>query len=114
MIIEELLYDFLAKNLNANVYIEKPPQPKYPYVLLDRTGGGEVNKGIYQCNIAIQSFDKSLYMTMHLNRDVKKAMERFNDLSQICKCSLNSDYNFTKANTKEYRYQAYYNIVYYD
>ena len=49
-----------------------------------------------------------------LNDKVKKAMDKMIELPEISSCKLNSDYNFTDTETKRYRYQAVYNIVFFD
>ena len=41
-------------------------------------------------------------------------MEEAVSLDDISKVSLNSDYNFTDPDTKRYRYQAIFNIWYYE
>ena len=47
-----------------------------------------------------------------LNETVKAAMDELAELRGIGSVSLNSDYNFTDSTTKQYRYQAIYNITY--
>jgi len=44
---------------------------------------------------------------------VKQAMCDIADESEVCKCSLNSDYNFTDTATKKYRYQAVFDLVHF-
>lgn len=54
-----------------------------------------------------------------LNDEVKDALLGDNDsygiidLDEIIQIDLNSDYNFTDTETKEYRYQAIFNITHY-
>ena len=54
-----------------------------------------------------------------LNDEVKDALLGDNDsygiidLDEIIQIELNSDYNFTDTETKEYRYQAIFNITHY-
>jgi hypothetical protein len=48
-----------------------------------------------------------------LNEKVKEKMEKITELDDICKCDLNSDYNYTDTNRKKYRYQAVFDIVHY-
>ena len=50
---------------------------------------------------------------MDLNEDVKDAMAYLEELDSIVKVDLNSDYNYTDDSTKEYRYQAVYQIIHY-
>lgn len=49
-----------------------------------------------------------------LNRRVKAAMERLREHPLISRVQLNSDYNFTDTAQKRYRYQAVYDLTFYD
>ena len=48
-----------------------------------------------------------------MNDRVKNAVEGLIWLDEIRGVSLNSDYNFTDTTTKEYRYQAVFDIGHY-
>ena len=63
--------------------------------------------------LAIQSFSTSLFGAASLNEQVKETMEQIIELDDICKCELNSDYNYSDTNKKRYRYQAVFDIVHY-
>ena len=68
--------------------------------------------------IAIQSVVDSLQGgsmldAMDLNEDVKEVMDGIITLDEIVRVDLNSDYNYTDDSTKEYRYQAVYQITHY-
>lgn len=110
MMIETTVIDYLSKTLNVPVSIEKP-KGKKEYVLIDRTGGSEKNK-IKTATVAIQSYAETLHAAMLLNERVKAAMKDMISLDDISKAELNTDYNFTDSETKEYRYQAIYDLVY--
>lgn len=108
--IEKIILDYLTEKLQVSVSLEDEPLTKY--VLISRTGGGEddlINSG----TIAIQSYGESLYEAVTLNEEVKNAMAKIKELSTISRCKLNTDYNYTDTQTKKYRYQAVYDIVYY-
>ena len=51
-----------------------------------------------------------------LNREGVKELLQSQDmqLNDVIKVSLNSDYNFTDITTKRYRYQAVFDISYYE
>ena len=53
-----------------------------------------------------------MYNAAKLNEEVKDAMEKIIEYTEISKCSLNSDYNFTDTKTKSYRYQAVFDLVF--
>ena len=54
-----------------------------------------------------------MYEAAKLNEQLKEVVERLIQLNEISNVSLNSDYNFTDTETKEYRYQAVFDIFYY-
>lgn len=108
--IEETIINYLKKTLDIPVSIERPSKEK-KFVLIDKTGSGEENK-IKSATIAIQSYDETLYKAATLNEEVKVAMEGMSSETNISSVKLNTDYNFTDAETKEYRYQAVYDLVY--
>ena len=125
MAIEQLLITYLANRTSAgtNVYCERPELPPYEYILLEKTGSSTENK-ITTSTIAIQSISNSLeggsmLQAITLNDEVKDALLGDNDsygiidLDEIIQIELNSDYNFTDTETKEYRYQAIFNITHY-
>lgn len=113
MMIEEIVLNYLNSKFNGICYMERPQdKPNGDYILIEKTGGSRVNY-LDSCMIAIQAYSSTLYKTAQLNERVKDAMFDIIELDSIVRCHLNSDYNFTKANTKEYRYQSVYDITYY-
>ena len=84
-----------------------------PFVLIERTGGGGANR-LRTATVAIQSYGASLYLAAQLNENVLSAMESLVIYPEVAACDLNSDYNFTDTVKKLYRYQAVFDIVYYD
>ena len=112
MMIEEVVLNYLLNDKHINAYAEKPKDPDARYVLIERTGGS-VSNHIKSATFAIQSVADTLLKAALLNEEVKTAMEEIVKLDSIAGCSLNSDYNFTNTQTKEYRYQAVFNLTYY-
>ena len=49
-----------------------------------------------------------------LNERVKTAMENAIALDEIVRVTLNSDYNYTNTASKRYRYQAVFDVIFYD
>lgn len=84
-----------------------------PFAVIERTGGGEENL-LRHATVAIQSYGASLYLAAALNEQVVAAMADIVTHPEISACDLNSDYNFTDTTKKLYRYQAVFDIVYYD
>lgn len=111
--IEEILYKFLREKFpGTKVYSEIPNAPEGEYIAFERTGGGE-SEHIKNATIAIQSVSNSLLKAASLNEKVKVAMADMDSLPDICSADLNSDYNFTDPESKKYRYQAVFEIIYY-
>ena len=110
--IEDILIRFLEKKLGVPVFAEEPEEPEESYVIIERTGGGK-ESGMLNATIAVQSYGESMVKAALLNEKLKKAMQEIDDQSPVSKVKLNTDYNFTDTNTKRYRYQAVYDLVYY-
>lgn len=109
--IEKIVLDYLSENLKVKVFMEEPETPLESYVLIDRTAGDD--EIVTEATIALQSYGNSLLEACKLNEEVKKVMRGILNLDQITKCKLDTDYNFTDVETKRYRYQAVFNLVYY-
>lgn len=84
-----------------------------PFAIVERTGGGTENL-LRHATVAIQSYGASLYLAASLCEQVVAAMEGIVARPEVAACELNSDYNFTDTTKKLYRYQAVFDIVYYD
>ena len=110
--IEIIIYDYLNDNLSVPAYTEKPLDAPKRYVLIDKIGSSKENH-LKSSTIAFQSYAESKYQAAFLNEQVKDAVENMVVLDEVAGVSLNSDYNFTDTSTKEYRYQAVYDIRYY-
>ena len=109
--IEKTVLDYLKSELNVSVFMERPAKAKYPYALLELTGGDKVNQ-IRTATIAVQSYAETLFDAASLNDEVLNAMDGIINIVDISKCTLNSYYNYTNTTTKEYRYQAVFDLVY--
>lgn len=115
--IEKVVYDYLNECKIAPVKTELPESVPNPgssaFIVVEKTGGGKVNH-IHTATIAVQSYAPTLYEAADLNEDVKQAMFDIVSLNEISRSSLNSDYNFTDPSTKQYRYQAVFELTYYE
>lgn len=110
--IEKIVLDYLTAELSPiPVVMEEEKDKPSKFVLIERTGGGEVDH-INSATIAIQSYDESLYKAAQLNELVKSKMENIISLPNVSACHLNSDYNYTDTTEKRYRYQAVFDIYY--
>lgn len=110
--IESIVRDYLADKLTVDVYLEQPKEKPETFVLIEKTGG-RLTEHIRSATMTIQSYATSLYNAAKLNEEIIKAMEDILELNEITSCTLNSDYNYTDTRTKQYRYQAVFNLIYY-
>lgn len=110
--IELIILNHLQSKLNVPVSLEKPSKQTGSYVVFEKTSSSRANH-LSDATIAFQSYAESLYDAVLLNEEVKQAVDSLIELDEIRGLSLNSDYNFTDPTTKEYRYQAVYDIKHY-
>ena len=111
--IEKSILDYLNRNLESiKAYMERPEEEPISYVLVEKTGGGEENH-IKRATLAIQSISDSLYNAASLNEVIKAIMIDAVSLDDVARVELNSDYNYTDGSTKQYRYQAIFDITHY-
>lgn len=111
--IEITLLNYLKEVLEEPVYyvIPKGEAVSDEYVLIQKTSSSRQNH-IDHATFALQSYGRSLHSAMLLNKKVKAAMDALITVDGISASRLNSDYNFTDMQSKNYRYQAVYEITY--
>lgn len=111
--IEPTIIAYLNTALDVPVSGAVPSNPPAVFVTVEKTGGRRINK-IDSATIAVQSWAASIADAAYLNDRVKTAMENIVSLDNISSCDLNSDYNYTDSTRKHCRYQAVFDVVYYD
>mgnify|MGYP007043622740 CR=1 FL=1 len=111
--IEKIVLDYLMSKLDVPVVLEIPPDEPDTFVLIQKVGSS-VENFIYSATLALQSYAASKYEAAVLNELVKSLMDALPvSVDDVTKSKLNSDYDFTDATTKRYRYQAVYDVVHY-
>lgn len=111
--IEEILKNYLGDSLSSPVYAEIPKDYPSNFYVIEKTGGAQVNH-IKSATVAIKSYADSLYDAMSMNEELKEVMlGTIPGYPEIASVRLNSDYNFTDTTTKQYRYQAVFDIKHY-
>ena len=110
--IEKTVIEYLSNKLSVPVYMERPATVPKEFVLVQKTGSSVENL-IYSATFALQSYAPSKLKAAELNELVKNAMDGIIELNEISKSKLNSDYDYTDTDNKEYRYQAVYDLVHY-
>ena len=109
--IEKIVIDYLKKNLDVPVYAEHQREEPESFVLVERVGGAR-NNLINRASFAVQSYAETMLMAAELNEKVKSAMYEIVKLDEIGSSKLDSDYNYTDTETKQYRYQAIFDIYF--
>ena len=110
--IETIVLNYL-KSSGVQSYMEMPENYAPPLCIVEKLGSGKENQ-IPSATMAVQSYGASLYAAAALNEQVKARMEALAERPEICRVRLNSDYNYTDTQTKRYRYQAVFDITYYE
>lgn len=112
--IETVIRNYLTSKLNIPVLLERPKDVPASYVIIEKTGSSTFNL-LETSTFAIQSYAPSLYAAADLNNTIKGFMRcAADECPEISSAQLNSDYNYTDEETKEYRYQAVFDITHYE
>lgn len=112
-LIEATVISHLSRELNTDdVYAERPADPPDEFWLVEKAAAGETNH-IQNAMIAVQSVSRgSLLRAAEMSKAAEKAMRTLIKETDVSRCRLNSAYNFTDTETREYRYQAVFDINY--
>ena len=109
--IEIKLRDYLKKNLDIDVRLEKPVELPARFIKIERIKTGEQNQ-IGRCRFAVQSYGESLYETIKLNEKVLCIIRDFVNVKNISRIEIVDSYNFTDITNKRERYQLITDIYY--
>lgn len=110
--IERNIRAYLSSKLAAPVFMEVPEKAPDSFVVLEKTGSAQNNR-INAATIVAQSYAETLLQAAELNETVKLAMNSLDELAEVCRVQLNSDYNFTDTASKRYCYQAVFDVTHY-
>ena len=111
--IEKVLLDYMTEAMgDIPVFMEVPKDRPDTFVVLEKTGSGKTNH-LCSATFALQSYAPSMYEAAEVNEKVKTAMENAITLDDVTRCALNSDYNYTDTTSKNYRYQAVFDVIHY-
>lgn len=113
MLIEEYVMDYLSEKLGVPVYGQFDDATEKVFLVIEKTGSYTSNK-IEHATLVVQSYTGSIAESAKLNRKVIKAMDNIIENDTISSIDLNSDYNYTDTSLKRYRYQAVFDITYFD
>ena len=110
--IETIIQDYLLEALDVPVYIDVPANPGDSYVVIERTGGSEAEH-IRSATITVQSYGPRKISAATLHEQVLSTLPGIATGVTVSACDLNAEYDYTDTQTKRYRYQAVFDIVYY-
>jgi microsomal dipeptidase-like Zn-dependent dipeptidase len=110
--IEKTVCDYLNDVMGLPAFWEKPEDMTEEFLIVEKTGG-RLSDRIKTATIAIQSYAGSMYRAAEINDAVIHAMDHLVEYDGVSRVQLNSDYNYTDTTTKQYRYQAVFDITHY-
>lgn len=110
--IEVIILNHFLEKSSVPTYMEEPTNPPERYRIIEKTGGGQ-NDRLFNSTFAIQSYGPTMVDAALLNEETKEIMISAEELPELGRIRLNSDYNYTDTETERYRYQAVYDITHY-
>ena len=110
--IEMTVISYLSARLSCHVGAEIPAKRPDRFVVVEKMGGERENF-IDTATISFKSYAPTMLAAMELSKAVRDAVESMTDLDEICCCEYGGDFNDTDTASKQYCYQAVYNITYY-
>lgn len=113
--IEEIVRAHLIEEIELPAYLEEPERPPRRYMLIGKVGSGDgAAHAVASAMMTIQSYAPALVSAALLNEQVKQAMWKLEEDDRITRVRCNSDLNYTDPQTRRYRYQALFEITYYN
>ena len=110
--IELVILNYLTEHLSVPAFLEHQKNEPKRFVIFEKTSSSK-NNYLPSATFAFQSYAESMYGAAKLNEEAKQVVENMIELDEISGIHLNSDYNFTDTETKQYRYQAVFDINHY-
>lgn len=107
-----MILNYLTDHLSVPAFLEHQKNEPKQFVIFEKTSSSK-NNYLPSAMFAFQSYAESMYEAAKLNEEVKQVVENMIELDEISGIHLNSDYNFTDTETKQYRYQAVFDINHY-
>lgn len=112
--IEQAIIQFLQEALSVPCSAETPANPPEEYIVVEQTGSTR-DDGLDKATVAVRSCAPTRYRAALLDKRVRGAMVL--DLVAepwAVKVSLNGSYPFTDTASKQERYQAVFDINFYE
>ncbi len=111
--IEKTVINYLRERLpGESITAEVPKGMPDRFITVEKTGSQQINIGMFQSTIAVQSWETSRLKAAELSEAVCEAMRDLPSVGEVTR-SRGSDYDFTDITTKRYRYQAVFTVTHY-
>lgn len=112
--IEKAVIDYLKMKFpDEIVTAEVPKGMPDRFITVEKTGSRQMETGLFQSTIAVQSWDTSKMKAAEMSEAVCRALRSMPDESDEVTRSRGADYDFTDTSTKRYRYQAVFALTHY-
>ena len=108
----ELYIRQLLVALGYRAYLEQPEDKTGDYIVIDKVGESE-NEKLRSARFAFQSYSASRYNALLLNDKLEEDIKGIITDDRISKIEFVTSYPFNDMATKQYRYQAVFEIYYY-
>ena len=110
--IEVLMLNHLSRELDIPVYAEVPEDKPERYVVIKKADYHK--KDFLRCSMMLaRSYGPTLLAAAELSSQVEKAMYSIIRDPRVSGCYCTGNYNFTDEETKQYRYQAVFDIYHF-
>jgi len=109
---EEVLLKYMNQNMKIKSYTERSSSQEDEFYVIDRIGGSS-NRSYDTSTIAIQSYAKTKYRAAKNDEAMRKCILEMVSLDNILNVELNSFYDYTDTNTKNFRYQSVFEFKHY-
>lgn len=111
--IEEIILKYIKSKLNIPAFLVAPSDKPSKYITI-RKSASSGDRFIENAMIIFYCISQeSLFEASQINSELKKALyDMPYEVNNVSGVYINSDGNFTDTTTKEYRYQAIYEVIY--
>lgn len=110
--IEKIILDYLSQALDDPVTMEIPASPPERLYVLEKVGGGREDL-VRHTMLALSSRAPSLYEAAQMQETAMGIMFNAAALDAVSDVKLNTEYNNTDTASKDYQYEAVYEITHY-
>ena len=111
--IELTVKEFMEGRLSVPLFMEIPANPPKAFVVLHK-GDTSREDFVNSAMFVADSYAPSMLEAARLNEQVVAAFDSLTDLDTVSSSKRGGDYSVPDTQNKRYRYQAVFDITYYD